>query len=37
LSRAGNVEIVRVRRRPSLSDIFTTECESCAGTGRVAK
>lgn len=37
LSRAGNVEIVRVRRRPSLSDIFTTECESCEGTGRVAK
>ena len=37
LSRAGNVEIVRVRRRPSLSDIFTTECECCQGTGRVSK
>ena len=37
LSRAGNVEIVRVRRRPSLNDIFTTECECCEGTGRVAK
>lgn len=37
LSRAGNVEIVRVRRRPSLREIFTTECECCEGTGRVAK
>lgn len=37
LSRAGNVEIIRVRRRPSLSDILSTECESCQGTGRVAK
>ena len=37
LSRAGNVEVVRVRRRPSLRDIFTTECESCQGTGRVSK
>ncbi|MBQ8436633.1 MAG: ribonuclease E/G, partial [Alphaproteobacteria bacterium] len=34
LSRAGNVEIVRVRRRPSLREIFTTECECCEGTGR---
>ena len=37
LSRAGNVEIVRVRRRPSLRDIFTVECETCQGTGRVSK
>ena len=37
LSRAGNVEIVRVRRRPSLSDILTEECEHCQGTGRVNK
>lgn len=37
LSRAGNVEIIRVRRRPSLSDILSTECESCQGTGWVAK
>lgn len=37
LSRAGNVEIIRVRRRPCLSDILSTECESCQGTGRVAK
>lgn len=37
LSRAGNVEIVRVRRRPSLNDVMTTECETCQGTGRVNK
>lgn len=37
LSRAGNVEIVRVRRRPSLSDVLTVECEHCQGTGRVNK
>lgn len=37
LSRAGLVEIVRVRRRPSLRDIFTSECECCQGTGRVSK
>ena len=37
LSRAGNVEIIRVRRRPSLSDILTEECECCQGTGRVCK
>lgn len=37
LSRAGNVEVVRVRRRPSLRDIFSTECESCQGTGRVSR
>ena len=37
LSRAGLVEIVRVRRRPSLRDIFTSECECCQGTGRVSQ
>jgi len=37
LSRAGNVEIIRVRRRPSLSSIMTVECDCCHGTGRVEK
>lgn len=37
LSRAGNVEIVRQRRRPSLLDIYTEECPTCQGTGRVEK
>lgn len=37
LSRAGNVEIVRVRRHPSLQDMLTVECETCQGTGRVNK
>ena len=37
LSRAGNVEVVRVRRRPSLSDVLTVECATCQGTGRVEK
>lgn len=35
LSRAGTVEIVRVRRHPSLQDMLTVECECCQGTGRV--
>lgn len=35
LSRGGNVEVVRVRRRPSLSDILSVECPACHGTGRV--
>ena len=35
LSRAGNVEILRQRRRPSLRDLYTVECPSCRGTGRV--
>lgn len=35
LSRAGNVEILRQRRRPSLRDLYTTECPTCNGTGRV--
>lgn len=37
LSRAGLVEIIRVRRRPSLQDLLTEECKTCAGTGRVEK
>lgn len=37
LSRAGNVELIRVRRRPSLQDMLTAECETCQGTGRVLK
>lgn len=37
LSRAGNVEIIRVRRRPSLSNLLTVPCEYCQGTGRVQK
>ncbi len=37
LSKAGMVEILRVRRRPTLSDLMTEECETCQGTGRVAR
>lgn len=37
LSRGGNVELIRVRRRPSLSDIMSVECPTCHGTGRVEK
>ncbi|MBR2299235.1 MAG: ribonuclease E/G [Alphaproteobacteria bacterium] len=37
LSKAGNVEILRQRRRPSLIDMFTEECPTCQGTGRVEK
>lgn len=35
LSRAGNIEILRQRRRPSLRDLYTVECPTCSGTGRV--
>lgn len=35
LSRAGNVEILRQRRRPTLRDLYTVECTTCSGTGRV--
>jgi ribonuclease G len=35
LSRGGNVEILRQRRRPSLRDLYTVECDTCHGTGRV--
>ncbi len=37
LSRGGNVEIVRMRRKPTLRDVLTEECTSCCGTGRVEK
>ena len=37
LSRAGNVEVVRNRRRPTLQDLFSEECPTCKGTGRVEK
>lgn len=37
LSRAGLVEIIRVRRRPSLQDLMTEQCHTCSGTGRVEK
>jgi len=37
LSRSGLVEITRIRRRPSLSEILTEECVSCRGIGRVEK
>ena len=35
LSRAGNIEILRQRRRPSLRDLYTIECPTCQGSGRV--
>ncbi|MBE6451476.1 MAG: ribonuclease E/G [Alphaproteobacteria bacterium] len=37
LSKAGNIEILRQRRRPSILDMFTEECSACQGTGRVEK
>lgn len=37
LSRGGNVEIIRSRRRPSLQDVLTVECECCQGTGRTPR
>ncbi len=37
LSKAGNVEIIRSRKRPTLNDLFTEECLTCRGTGRVEK
>ena len=37
LSRAGNVEIVRTRKRPTLRDLLSEECPTCQGTGRVEK
>ena len=35
LSKAGNVEILRRRRGPSLLEEFSIECPTCSGTGRV--
>lgn len=37
LSRGGNVEIARVRRRPTLRNVLTEECPTCQGTGSVEK
>ena len=37
LSRAGNVEVIRQRRRPSLSDLYMEECPTCQGQGKVEK
>ena len=37
LSKAGLVEVSRVRRRPSLLDVFSEECPTCKGCGRVEK
>ncbi len=37
LSKAGNVEILRQRRRPCLFDLYTDECPTCQGSGRVEK
>lgn len=35
LSKAGNVEILRRRRRPTLLEQFSEECPTCGGSGRV--
>lgn len=37
LSKAGLVEILRVRRRPTLQDVLSVECTTCKGSGRVEK
>ena len=37
LSHGGLVEIVRVRKRPSLLELMSEECHTCQGTGRVEK
>ena len=37
LSHGGLVEIIRVRKRPSLMDLMTEACPTCQGTGRVEK
>jgi len=35
LSKAGNVEILRRRKHPTLLEQFSEECPTCHGTGRV--
>lgn len=35
LSKAGNVEILRRRKQPTLMERFSAECPTCGGTGRV--
>ena len=37
LTKGGNVEIIRNRRRPTLQDLYSVECSRCDGTGRVEK
>jgi len=37
LSHGGLVEIVRVRKRPTLLELMSEECRTCQGTGRVEK
>lgn len=35
LTKAGNVEVLRRRKRPTLLEQFSDECPTCSGTGRV--
>lgn len=35
LTRAGNVEIVRTRKRPSIYDELEANCYNCYGTGKI--
>lgn len=35
LSKAGNVEILRKRRGPTLLEAFSVQCPTCSGIGRV--
>ena len=35
LSKIGNVEVLRRRKRPSLLEQFSVPCSACSGTGRV--
>ena len=37
LSHGGLVEIIRVRKRPTLQELMSEECSTCQGTGRVEK
>lgn len=37
LSKGGNVELIRSRRRPSLRELMTEECSCCQGTGRTSR
>lgn len=36
-SRAGNVEVIRVRKRPTLLDLLSKECDCCQGSGRIMR
>ena len=35
LSKAGNVEVLRRRKHPTLLERFSVACPTCGGTGRV--